>query len=545
MSQPLDRAARSANPLRTRLDRRDFLRLGAAGAAALAAGVDGGLRPAAAADQGPLAAAGLIPAATPASVTPKRGGRIVSARTGDFNHFDPFYTGAVQWPMHHNLYSSLFYYDKDLKLLGGLAERHELSSDGLALKVSLRRGVKFHNGREFTADDVVYNVERAMDKSIGHSAYALTVTMKGARALDKYTAVIEYKQPTAYLFDTLCFIGMVAKEAVPDIKRRGVGTGPFKLDRWIPGDHARFVRNEAYWEPGLPYADEFTVRSFRDLPSMLVNLEAGQLDIVEPLPNSELERLRSSRDIAIVRGNPGFFYNLYIHTKKKPFDNRKVRQAINLAIDRKTLVSKVLYGFSETAQTVFPKSSWAYDAQMDNYYPFDLDRARRLLAEAGYDRGFEASVVTTPVFPELTDMGVVIQADLAKIGIKLKIDENASAQYYPKLFGGDFEMMLSFSGRAHKDPGSVWGLQPAYRSGGNMLGWQSDAFEDLLKQAAATFDRDKRKGLYRKVQEILLEESFELVLARRWTYYGIRKDRLQDFRFGLDGDWYFHRSWMA
>ena len=529
----------------TDISRRRFLH-GAAGAAALAAGLDASLaRPAAAADTGPLATAGLIPMATPASVTPKRGGKITGARSGDFNHFDPFYTGAVQWPMHHNLYSALFYYDKDLKLLPGLAERSELSDDKLALKLHLRRGVKFHGGREFVADDVVYNIERAMDKSIGHSAFAQTITMKGARALDKYTAVIEYKQPTAYLFDTLGFVGMVAKEAVPDIKKRAVGTGPFKLDRWIPGDHARFVRNESYWEPGLPYVDEVIVRSFRDIPSMLVNLEAGQLDLIEPVPANELERLAKSKDIAIVRGNPGFFYNLYLSTKRKPFDNRKVRQAINLAVDRKTIVGKVLYGFSETAQTPFPKSSWAYDPQMDNYWPFDLDRARKLLAEAGYDKGFETTVVSTPAFPELTDIALVIQADLAKIGVKMKIEEVATAQLYPRLFGGDFEMMMSFSGRAHKDPGSVWLIQPAYAPGGNMLGWKSDAYEDLLKQGASTFDREKRKAIYRKVQEILLEESFELILARRYTYYGIRKDRLHDFRFGIDGDWYMHRAWIG
>ena len=199
------------------MSRRDFLALGAGavGSAALArrAGAAGWE------DKGALARAGLIPLPSPAGATPKRGGVIRGARTGDFNHFDPFYTGAVQRPMHHNLYSSLVYYDRDLNLLPGLAERWELSEDKLSLKLLLRRGVKFHNGRELTADDVVYNIERAMDKSIGHSAYAQTITMQGARAVDRYMAVVSYTQPTAYLFDTLCFIGIVAKEAVPDIKR--------------------------------------------------------------------------------------------------------------------------------------------------------------------------------------------------------------------------------------------------------------------------------------------------------------------------------------
>ena len=384
-----------------------------------------------------------------------------------------------------------------------------------------------------------------MDKSIGHSAFAQTMTMQGAKALDRYTAVIGYKQPTAYLFDTFCFIGIVAKEAVGDIKKTAVGTGPFKLDRWVPGDHARFVRNEAYWEPGLPYADEVMVRSFKDLPTMLVNLESGELDLIEGMPLNELDRLRKTKNLGVYSGVPGFFYNVYVSTKVKPLDNRKVRQALSLAIDRKTIVNKVLYGFSEVAQTPFPKTSWAYDAQLDNTYPFDLDRARKLLTEAGVGRGFETTVVSTPAFPELTDMALIMQADYAKIGVKLKIEEVATAQLYPRLFAGNFEMMMSFSGRAHKDPGSVWLIQPAYKPGGNMLGWQSDAYEQLLAQGAATFERDKRKAIYHKVQQILLDEAFELIVARRFTAFGARTDRLHDFRFGLDEDWYLHRAWVG
>jgi ABC-type transport system substrate-binding protein len=106
-------------------------------------------------------------------------------------------------------------------------------------------------------------------------------------------------------------------------------------------------------------------------------------------------------------------------------------------------------------------------------------------------------------------------------------------------------MMMSFSGRAHKDPGSAWLIQPAYAPGGNMLGWRSETYEQLLRQGASTFDRTQRKAIYRKVQETLLEESFEIIVARRYTAYGIRTDKLHDFRFGIDGDWYLHRSWVG
>ncbi|MCL4459223.1 MAG: ABC transporter substrate-binding protein [Chloroflexi bacterium] len=496
-------------------------------------------------DTGPLAKVGLILDPNPPGVVPKRGGTIVGAQTGDYTDFDPFETGAIRFPFHHNVYTPLFYYDKDLKVIPALAESYKLSDDKLTLTVKLRGGVKWHNGREFVADDVVFNIERGMSKETGRSVYPQTLTMKGARAVDKYTVEILYKEPTANLFDVLTFMGMVAKEAVAEIKSKAVGTGPFKLEKWIPGQESLFVRNENYWEPGLPCVDAFRIRSFKDIPSMVLSLEAGELDVVRSLPYSDAPRIDKKPGFKVFRPVDLFFFNVYIHTKKKPFDNKKVRQAMAWSIDRQTIVDKVLSGWSEPACTPYPKTSWAHDPVLNRHYGFDLDRARALLKEAGYDKGFEFTAIGSPIFAEFTQNALIWQSDLAKIGVKLNLQEVASAEYYDRLFAGNFEVMMSSSGRGHKDPAYPLAIQPAYRTGGNMLGWQSDEYERLLREGTREFDQAKRKEVYKKIQEILLDEAFEIIIARAVMLYGVRTSNLHDFRNDVDTYWMFHRSWLG
>jgi peptide/nickel transport system substrate-binding protein len=525
---------------RNRIPRRTFLKL-------LAAGTLAGAKPpqVTAADPGPLERAGVSVNPNAPGATPKRGGMIVAGQPGDIVDFSPFQTGATRFPWHHNIYTPLFYYDSNLNVVPALAESYSFSSDKLTLTVKLRPGVKFHNGREFTADDVAFTFSYALDPKTGGAAFSLLKTSLGAVAVDKYTVQIKFKQPTAYVFDVLTFMGMVAKEAVGDIQSRAVGTGPFKFERWVPGEQLVCVRNENYWEPGLPYADGFRVRSFRDVATMILSLEAGEIDLTRSLPFSQIERVKKNRDLTVVQPTHLFFFNIYLNTKRPPFDNKKVRQAMAWSINRQAVVDSVLFGASEVANAPIPKSSWAYEPDLQKVYTFDLDRARRLLSEAGHDKGFEFTVVTSPLIAELTPIAVIWQQDLAKIGVKLNIQEMPTSDYAQRIFGGDFHAMVSSSGRGHKDPGSLFRIQPAYFPGGNNVGWQSREFEELLEKGAGEFDRAKRKPIYRKVQEMLLDEAFEIIIARNVTLYPLRPGKLRDMRLDTDTYWMFHRSWMS
>jgi ABC-type transport system substrate-binding protein len=497
-------------------------------------------------DKGPLARAGASYNPTPAGLTPKRGGIIASGMPGDLVDFSPFETGVARAPWHHNLYTPLFYYDQRLNVVPGLGESYTVSDDKLTLTIKLFPGVKFHNGREFTSEDVVFNIRYALNQKTGGAAYSLLQTCLGAIAVNRYTVQLKFKQPTAYIFDALTFMGMIAKEAASELRSRAIGTGPFAFQHWIPGQELRLRRSENYWEPGLPYADTAQIRSFKDVGAMMLSLEAGEVDLVRSLPFSQVDRVRNNKDLLVIQpDNQPFFWNIYLNTKRKPFDNKKVRQALAWSIDRQSVVDSVLYGASEVANTPIPKSSWAYDPGLQKVYGFDLDRARRLLTEAGVQGGFQFTAVSSPIVGELTPIAVIWQQDLKKIGVDMKISELSSTDYAQRINSGDFEVMVSGSGRGHKDPGSLFRIQRQYFSGGNELGWQSSEYDELIAKGAAEFDRAKRKAIYRRIQEILLDACFEIIVARNVILYAMRKSKLHDLRLETDEDWMFHRTWIS
>jgi len=540
---------------RNRVSRRGFLKLVTASAMAGAAAPDlltrftrrepTALAATRAADLGPLARAGVSINPNSAGVVPKRGGVILTGQPGDLVDFSPFQTGIARFPWHHNIYTPLFYYDSQLNVVPALVESYTLSSDKLTLTMKLRPGVKFHNGRELTAEDVVFSFRYALNPRTGGAARSLLQTALGALAVNKHTVEIRFKQPTAYVLDALTFMGIVAREAVGDIQSRAVGTGPFRFERWVPGEQLICVRNEQYWEPGLPYADGFRVRSFRDVASLILSLEAGEVDLIRSLPFSQIERIRRNRDLMVVQPDTHlFFFNIYLNTRRPPFDNKKVRQAMAWSINRQAVVDSVLAGASEVANTPIPKTSWAYEADLQRAYTFDLDRARRLLTEAGHGGGLEFTVVSSPLIAELTPIAVIWQQDLAKIGVKVNIVDMPSTDYAQRIFSGDFQAMVSSSGRGHKDPGSLFRIQPAYFPGGNNVGWQSKDFETLLENGSSEFDRAKRKAIYRKVQEMLLDEAFEIIIARSVILYAMRPAKLRDVRLETDTYWMFHRTWL-
>ena len=498
------------------------------------------------ADTGPLAKAGVSYNPTQAGTAPRHGGIIMAGMPGDLVDFSPFETGVGRAPWHHNLYTPLFYYDRNLNIVPGIAESYAISDDKLTLTIKLSPRVKFHNGREFTAEDVAFNVRYALLPKTGGAARSLLQTCLGAIAVNKYTVQLKFRQPTAYVFDALTFMGMIAKESASELRSRAVGTGPFAFERWIPGQELFLRRYENYWEPGLPYADAVRIRSFKDVAAMMLSFEAGEIDLVRSLPFSQVDRVRKQSDLLVIQpDNQPFYWNIYLNTKRKPFDNIKVRQALAWSINRQAVIDSVLYGASEVANTPIPKTSWAYEPDLQKTYGFDLDRARRLLKEGGIQGGFQFTAVSSPIAAELTPIAIIWQQDLKKIGVDMKIVELSSTDYAQRINTGDFEVMVSSSGRGHKDPGSLFRIQRQYFSGGNELGWQSKEYDDLVAKAAAEFDRARRKAMYRRIQQIILDACFEIIIARNVILYAMRTTKLHDLRLETDEAWMLHRAWIS
>lgn len=495
---------------------------------------------------GALGAAALgLQLSTAQAQDPQSGGTIVVARTGDFLNFDPFYNVAVNLPMYRQLFDTLVVYDGELNILPHLAESWEYSEDRLTLTFKLRSGVLFHNGREFVADDVVQNIDRAKDDTIGHSVLGYTRLIESVEAIDPTTVVFTFSGPHPTIWDLLTVLGIVAPESssVDDLLSNPVGTGPFSFVEWVPGQQATFAKFEDYWQDNLPYLDEVVVRAPADPQAALAGLRAGEINILQGVPFNEVPQLREDDSLQIVLGTEAAqFYTFYMNTARPPFDNKLVRQAISHAIDRQTIVDAVLFGVGKVSQTPFPESSIAYSPDHVNWFPYDLDRARELLAEAGYADGFETTTITISAFPELSNMAQIVQADLGKIGITTEIQDLSSADWGQVWPAKEYDTMISFAGFSHKDPATLFSSQSAWWLDSNRTNFNPPEYNDQGIAAETIIDPDERAAAYIAFAEYMLDEAFALSISFRYNVFAMTSD-VRDFKVHLNDDMELGTTW--
>jgi peptide/nickel transport system substrate-binding protein len=480
---------------------------------------------------GALAGTGLV--ATPRhALAKKRGGTLTVGMPNDWNTFDPHNLSFANFTLQQNLYDTLTRYDQSLKPLPGLAERWTIAPDGQSVTLALRKGVKFHSGKELVAADVVKNFEKAADKDRGSNMLPAVANVAEVTAPDASTAVIRFKKVSPEITDILQAMAIIEPSAMDSLKNRGSGTGPFRFVEWVPGDRTVLERHAAYWGQPAPWVDRVVFKVFSDSDAMVAALQSGICDVVVSLPPKDVARL--SREFTLVRGHPGALtYELRVNGTKPPFDKREARQALQFAVDRQGVVQNVLFGVSEPTVLPYSKSSPAYDRSVATKYPFDLKRAKELLDRAGASGG-KAECLALPQFPELPAIGQVLKADLAKIGFTVDLVVLDSTQYYKRVLGGDFQLATSFSGNTQKYPTRI-SLNSIYRTANNPV-WGNNvpkSYVDAINEANGTIDPAKQKAAFAKLNQALLDESWVVSIAYRQSVFGLAK-HVDGFAFTVD-----------
>ncbi len=441
---------------------------------------------------GAVAGALLLAPPAPAAETPKHGGSMTIAFKDDIATLDPAIGYDWQnWPVIESMFNGLLGYEPGTtKLKPSLAASFTISPDGLTYTFKLRQGVKFHNGRVMTADDVLYTFNRtcnAKTQSPGASFFSAidgfddfqkgkTDHLAGITAPDPATVVIRLAQPSApfqYVL-ALNFAFIVPKEEIEkpgaDFGKHPVGTGPFSLKEWTLGQKLVLVRNPDYWEQGVPYLDGYTVEVGQEPITALLRLQHGEIDAlgdgIPPARFNEVMKDPALKQDIIVGQRLATTY-LTMKTNQKPFDDVRVRQAVNYAIDKARIV-KIINGRAAAADQVLPPGMPGYDAAFQGY-GFDPKKAKALLAEAGLAGGF-----ATTLFANNTDpnprIAEAIQQDLAGVGIKAELKTLAQ------------ENVIAAAGTADQAP-LVW-------SGG--MAWSddfpdpTDFFTPILSCSSAT-----------------------------------------------------------
>ncbi|MGH7321316.1 MAG: ABC transporter substrate-binding protein [Candidatus Rokuibacteriota bacterium] len=496
------------------------------------------------------AAAGLavVPGsmAQPAAGPPRRGGTLTYAHTQDVFVFDPGQLHLGNWPMFHSVYDSVVRLDEVLKPQPWLAESWEFGDGGRQLKLTLRKGVRFHSGREFTAEDVAFSVKHYQTAALAANIRPQALLIKGVKVDGPSTAILQFDNPNPVIFDTLDLLFIIDKDSYADIKRKGVGTGPFKFADWSPGDKVRLVRNPNYWKPGLPYLDELVIQVFPDQQGMVAALEAGRIDFVDTPTPQDFLRVEKNKSFQALKMRSALVANPNINVENPKFANKYVRQAINHAIDRKRYVEIATLGLSEPICLPSPRTSWAYYPELEGRCKFDLELAKKLMAQGGAAAGFEAeAIVSTSSFPEGVVLAQIMRDDLAKIGIRLKIRDLESTEYTNIGDQARFpDIYIQLFGRSKKDPGSLFGTTVAFRPKTNIARFKSDEYANLVVDAASTVDQAKRKTLYRKLNEMLLEEAFSLAVAPRIDLF-LLSGRVRNLRFSVDNMPYLGEVWLT
>jgi peptide/nickel transport system substrate-binding protein len=492
----------------------------------------------------PAASGGAASAqATTAPAQPKKGGRLIYGNTSGVLTTDPYPNNNPSNQFRGQLFNTLVNLDVKLLPVPELAESWTFSDDRLTLSLKLRQGVKFHSGRQFTAEDAKWNLEYTQDpRSKAQAGSELT----GVRvtAIDGYTLELGLPEPLPHIFTLL--LNTVIIDPQSDLARTAGGTGPFKLDGLKPGDEMRLVRHTQYWRGDRPYLDAVTIKTMPDVSSLLVALESGSVDVAFPVSSNEVKRIQvgSATSAAVFRGAGNHCY--LASAVDPPLSDKRVRQAIGRSIDRKRYAVAIRFGLADPTSIVFPKASPVWDASLETG-EFNLDEARQLLAVAGQPNGFDIKIQgSRGGIPELFQFNQVLQSDLAKIGVVAAIEEVEENQRVAMVAEGRFSALLGHAyGNADLDPSRLFSLFP-FRPENNSSRFHAQEYSRLVHAGRTEPDWDKRIAIYRDVTRLLRDEAFILPIATPQVAYGLRRT-VQGLSVtpGLPGAPYFEGVWLS
>lgn len=430
---------------------------------------------------------------------------------GEPDQLDPHSSSAYfTFQVLENIFDTLVQPDENLQMQPALAESWEISDDQLTYTFALRQGVRWHDGSPFTAEDVVYSYTRLIDEELSN-AYKLAAVSE-VTAPDDHTVVITVSQPTPSLLTNLGgFKGLaiVQRNNVESgqIANTPIGTGPFYLAEYASGDRITLRGNADYW--GEPVTLGSVEISFISEPSTaLAALRSGEIDWTDVVPPQTVEELRRDESLVLESLQSTDYWYLALNLKKDPWSDVRVRQAIAYAIDRPSILQAVAYGTAVENQLAIPETSPWYTPY--DTYRLDLDRARELLAEAGFS-GAPMELLATSEYPETVVAAQVIAANLAPLGITVQISQPDFSTWLDEQNQGNFDLlMMGWLGNI--DPDDYYYSQHHSEGGSNAQGYSNPEVDELLDAGQVEVDVEARKELYARAATIIADECSYIYL---------------------------------
>jgi peptide/nickel transport system substrate-binding protein len=425
-----------------------------------------------------------------------------------------------------NIYDPLIALDNSFHPMPMLATSWEPNADATSWTFHLRKDVKFHDGRDFTSADVVYTYKRLIDEKINSPAKPELGVLDpdGIVAVDKYTVRFTTKQPVAEL---PIILSTRAAVIIPDgatgkeLNKHPVGTGPFTVKEFTPNEPRRvFSRNEHYWQAGLPKAQCLEVTPITEPMTRMAALMSGQIDLDLVVDPTAVSTLKGNSDVQL-KGSAGGGYalSLVMFIDTKPFDDERVREAMKLVVDRQAMVQSVLFGFGEFGNdNPIPPSR--EDAYRKDPIPQDIEKAKKLLAEAGYPNGLDVDFYTAKHFPGIDLMGQAYAQMAAQAGIRVNIINTPTDSYWDDVW---LKKPFTSTYLGPRPTSSALSLTFQSSSAWNETHWKNADYDGLLRKASATVDPEARKKLYQQAQQMLAEHGGAITPVFAGVIAGMRK----------------------
>ena len=475
---------------------------------------------------------------------PRMGGSITVAVEGEPASVDPafdydfvsgFATSSITEPL-------LRFCENDTKLCPHLATEWTASEDGLTYTLTIRDGVRFHDGSEMTVDDVVYSMNRIRTHDPASYVQWMLGNVADIQATDDHTVVITMTQPDALLEYALASTAahVVSQDVVEAVEGAGdvygspsvgsIGTGPFKFQEWVSGDHQTLVRNDDYWDKasGGPYLDEVVIKILPEPTTRVAGLETGEIDyILKDVVSDQFETIRGFENVSLTFSPSYYGEWIAFNMNVPPLDDRQVRQALNYAVDKAGLRALYWPDTPETKATITYPSMWLFErpqweAAWEELpaYDQDLDEARRLLDESGVaDQLNGLSIVYYESTPSVKGIGESFIDAMSQLGITIEAQKVTYAENIAMQFGthDDYEILVGQWGSDFPDPsGNIrpnFGSENSAAGGANVSNYSDPRVDELLQEQNVTLDKAVRARALIEAQAIIAEDSPYVVVS--------------------------------
>ncbi|MCT4619906.1 MAG: glutathione ABC transporter substrate-binding protein [Marinisporobacter sp.] len=456
---------------------------------------------------------------------------IVIGVAATFISMDPHDTNdTLSYSVQKSMMQGLVGFDKDMNVIPVLAESYESNKEATEFTFKLHEGIKFHDGTDFNAEAVKVNVDRLANPENKLKRHSLFEVVDRTEVVDAYTVKVVLKESFGAMINTFAHpAAMIHSPAAlekygKEVSRNPVGTGPFVFNEWVPGDHLTVVKNENYWKNGMPKVDSVTFKPVPENGTRVAMLQTGEADFIYQVPPEQAKIIEGQEGI-VLENTPSIIVRyLAMNCMKKPFDDIRVRKAINYALDKKAYEKIVYQGFADDMKSIIAPNVQFYEEQTP--YTYDVEKAKALLKEAGYENGFETTIWGNNNSDTVKSMEF-IQQQLSKINIKVNVEPMESGTRAEKIWSvqnpEDAGLEMYYAGWSPSTGDADWGIRPLFASNAfppksfNTAYYASEEADQYISAAIKTADPQKRNEAYKKVQEIIWNDA-------PWAFLGVNQN---------------------